>query len=350
MNEHDRITSSQAGGWSPDRPPSHPALRGTPAPGPRRARPGNGPLLAAALAAGLSLGGLTACGSGSSGSDGGRPTVVTSFYPLQYVTQRIAGDSVSITSLTKPGAEPHDLELTPKDIASVHDADLVIYLSDFQSAVDDAVSSAGGTETLDVVKAARLGLTATHEHEDHSGDEHSHEHAGADPHFWLDPTRLADVADAVAARLKSLVPDRADSFTANAAALRKELLALDTEYSEALKTCDSRELVTSHEAFGYLAERYDLEQHGITGLVPEEEPGAAAIAQIVELVKKKKIRTVYYEVLVNPDIAKTVASEAKVATAVLDPVESISDDSVAQDYLGVMRANLTSLVKGQGCS
>jgi zinc transport system substrate-binding protein len=322
----------------------------TPFGAPRRGRRSgghrSGSLLAGALAAGLSLAGLTACGSDSSGSDGGKPSVVTSFYPLQYVTERIAGDTISISSLTKPGAEPHGLELTPKDIASVHDADLVVYLSKFQSAVDDAVSSSGGSKALDVAVAARLGPSAGTA----QPSEGEHDHGDTDPHFWLDPTRLADVADAVAAQLKSLAPEHAEAYTTNAAALHKELLALDAEFAGALKTCTSRELVTSHEAFGYLAERYGFVQHGITGLVPEEEPGAAAIAEIVKLVRTKKIRTVYYEVLVNPDIARTVASEAKVTTSVLDPVASISDKSAAQDYPGVMRVNLASLVKGQGCS
>ncbi|WP_088290188.1 metal ABC transporter solute-binding protein, Zn/Mn family [Kineosporia sp. A_224] len=290
-------------------------------------------------------GGSSSAGGTTSAAAGGKVAVVASFYPLQYAAQRVGGDAVSVTNLTKPGAEPHDLELSPKDVAAVADAGLVVYLSGFQPAVDEAVKTQAADTAFDAAGSARLDLEGVEEeHEGEAG------HSATDPHFWLDPTRLADVADALAARLGQADPAQAATFTANAAALRKDLEALDSEMKAGLATCTNKDVVTSHQAFGYLAQRYGLTQVGITGLSPEAEPDAKTIAKVTDFVRANNVTTIYYETLVSPAVAKTVASEAGAKTAVLDPIEGISDASAAQDYLGVMRANLAALRAGQPCS
>ena len=302
-------------------------------------------LPAAAVAA---LAALTACGGSSDAAtapkDSGRVGVVTSFYPLQYAVQRVGGDAVTVTNLTKPGAEPHDLELTPKDVAAVTDAGLVVYLSGFQPAVDEAVKDQAADRAFDVAKAATLDRTVEADEGPEAGSQVT------DPHFWLDPTRLAAVGDAIAQRLAQAEPAKADVFTRNAAALRTDLETLDGEFEAGLASCANKDLVTSHQAFGYLAARYGLTQVGITGLSPEAEPDAATLAKVTDFVKQNKVTTIYYETLISPDVAKTVAAETGAKTAVLDPLEGISDASAAQDYLGVMRANLAALKAGQPCS
>jgi zinc transport system substrate-binding protein len=292
---------------------------------------------------------LAACGGTSSGGTtavgaGGTVAVVASFYPLQYAAQRVGGDAVTVTNLTKPGAEPHDLELSPKDVAAVADAGLVVYLSGFQPAVDEAVKTQAGDKAFDVAGSARLDRTVVADEGDEAGQ------SVTDPHFWLDPTRLADVGDALAARLGTADPAKAATFTANAAALRKDLEALDGEMKAGLATCTNKDVVTSHQAFGYLAEHYGLTQVGITGLSPEAEPDAKTIAKVTDFVRANDVTTIYYETLVSPAVAKTVAAETGARTTVLDPIEGISDASAAQDYLGVMRANLAALRAGQPCS
>ncbi len=299
--------------------------------------------------------GLTACGGSTSGADkpgadtpggGGSLQVVASFYPLQYAAERVGGAAVTVTNLTKPGAEPHDLELNPQAVAAVADADLVVYLGGFQPAVDEAAAGEAGDRAFDVAPAARLDLTGV----DEEGGGGQADDPVADPHFWLDPTRLADVGDAVAERLAAADPERAATFTANAAALRRELEALDAELAAGLASCADTDIVTSHEAFGYLARRYGMNQLGITGLSPEAEPDAATMAEVADFVIEHDVATIYYETLVSPEVAETVAAETGAKTAVLDPIEGIGDASAAQDYLGVMRANLAVLRAGQPCS
>lgn len=320
------------------------------------------------LAAGLALATLTACGSDEDpAGDGGRLDVVVSFYPLQYVTERIGGSGVTVVNLTKPGVEPHDLELSPRDTAAVADADLAVYLKGFQPAVDDAIASQAADKAFDVAAAARLTLTldADHAEEDeHAGEEGEHaseegdhaehegtlEAAGTDPHFWLDPTRLRDVAAAVRDRLLAAPGASRTDIEAGYAALAADLEALDAELKAGLANCASKELVTSHSAFGYLADRYGLRQLGIAGLSPEAEPDAATQARVADFVREHRVGTIYYETLVSPDVARTVADETGARTAVLDPIEGLSDSSAARDYLGLMRANLASLKAGQPCS
>lgn len=296
---------------------------------------------------------LTAgCGSDDTGDGGDGPQVLAGFYPLEWAAERIGGDRVSVEALTPPGGEPHDLELTPRDVAAVEEADLLVYLRGFQPALDEAAGSAGGDSTWDVADAVDL---MAGEHEDEGTDEHEeeggheHEDGAVDPHFWLDPLRLADAGDALADRLTELDPEGADTYEANASALRTDLEALDAEMNTGLGSCAVDTLVTAHDAFGYLAERYGLEVVGINGLSPSQEPSPAQLAAISRLVAERGVTTVYTEALVDPAVAETVAAEAGVRTAVLDPVEGLTDESAGDDYLEVMRANLATLQEGQSC-
>ncbi len=295
---------------------------------------------------------LSSCGSSdsasSNGPSGDRPgavTVAASFYPLQWMAEQVGGDHVEVANLTKPGAEPHDLELTPKDVAALDEADVVAYLSGFQPSVDDAVAESGAT-VFDAADTANLDLTFTPIEE---GEEHTDEAGATDPHFWLDPTRLADVADAFAATLAKQDPDNADDYEANAKALKAKLDDLDTEYKAGLASCENKDLVTSHNAFGYLAQRYGMEQVGITGLTPDAEPSAGQLADVTKFVEKNDVKTIYFETLVSPAVAKAVASEANVETDVLDPIEGLNDASQGDDYLEIMRSNLRNLQAGQPC-
>lgn len=309
-----------------------------------------------ALGAAIVATALAAAGCSSGAGDGstdGRPMVVTSFYPIQFATERIAGGTLDVSVLTKPGAEPHDLEITPQDLARMTRSALVVYSKGFQPAVDEAVQQVDSDRVLDVSGAANLNLTSTADdgHAGESPDEHAgHAHEGADPHFWLDPQRYASVAEAIGARLAQLEPASAATLRANTKAFVDELTRLDAEFTTGLKSCTIRELVTSHSAFTYLAERYGFEQHGIAGISPEAEPSAAGLAAIAQVVRDHGVTTIYQETLVEPHFAETVAASTGATVATLDPLEGITDASAGKDYFEVMRSNLATLKQGQDCS
>lgn len=318
-----------------------------------------GGLLAAALA-------LTGCAGADPAEDDGRLQVLASFYPLQYITEEIGGDLVTVTSLTPEGAEPHDLELSPAKAREVGDADLVVYLSDFQPAVDAAIAAREPAHLVDAADSANLQaheLQGTHDHEgddEHSEDEHAdehaeehtaddgHDHGELDPHFWLDPTRLAAVSQDVVAELSAVDPENAETYAARGAELQASLLELDAELTTGLSQCTSKVLVTTHEAFGYLADRYGLEQVGISGIDPDAEPSPARIKEVSATIRDRGVTTIYFETLISPKVAQTLASDLGITATVLDPLESLSDPD--GDYRSVMLANLEALRTGLGCA
>lgn len=299
---------------------------------------------------------LTGCGSddgGEGGSADASLTIATSFYPLQHAAEQVGGDHVAVTNLTKPGAEPHDLELTPKQVLEATRADALVYLKDFQPSVDDAAKEAGDS-AMDVSPFARLDIeTDEHEGHDHEEGEEGHaghDHGGTDPHFWLDPTRYADVVEALGERFAEADPDHAADYRANAKEFAGELTDLDEDLMAGLDDCTSTDLVTGHSAFAYFADRYGFHQESVSGLTPGAEPSPTALADLVEHIEDEKITTVYAETLVPQDTADTIARETGAEVAVLDPIEGLTDASAGDDYVSVMRSNLETVREGQGCS
>lgn len=331
-------------------------------------------ILAAACAAATALA-LSACtstaSSGDSSSKDGSLTVMASFYPLQYLAEKVGGEHVSVTSLTPDGAEPHDLELSPKMVDSLSSADAVIYLAGFQSAVDEAIEQQAPKTVIDVSSAAELveaGSDANHpaeeesteetqsgETDDHDHDHEGHDHAGhdhhhdmnADPHFWLDPVRMAKAATLVGDKLAEADSAHADTYKANAKALAEELTTLGDTLVTKTSKCQVKTFVTAHTAFGYLADRTGLTQVGISGLDPESSPSPARLAEIGQIAKEQGVTTIFTEALIDPKVAQTLADDLGITTAVLDPIESQTDAS--KDYAAVMQANIDALTKANNC-
>lgn len=308
--------------------------------------------LALVVLAALTAGGCAATGPGGPGDreDPDLLRVVAAFYPLRFVAERVGGDRVSVAPLTPPGVEAHDLELTPSLVSEIAGADLVIYLSGFQPAVDDTVT-AYARLALDVAEVVPLigtdhGRGGGGQDDDHQDDDQ--DHGAADPHLWLDPDRLATIAAEMATSLGTIDARGADHYTTGAAELRQELAALDTAYAAGLAVCQRREIVVSHAAFGYLADRYDLTQIAITGLSPEDEPTPQRLAEVIHEAQRHGATTIFFEVLVSPRVAQVIAEQVGAGTAVLDPIEGLAPGS-DEDYLSVMRTNLDALRAALEC-
>ncbi|WP_314804437.1 metal ABC transporter substrate-binding protein [Actinomyces bouchesdurhonensis] len=321
--------------------------------------------LAAACAAATALA-LSACSStapsSTSGAKDGTLTVMASFYPLQYLAEQIGGEHVTVTSLTPAGAEPHDLELSPKTVDALSSADAVIYLAGFQSAVDEAIEQQAPKTVIDVSPAVQLveaGVDANHpsEEEDEDtdeaqsseadGHEDHHHDMSADPHFWLDPVRMASAATLVGDKLAEANPANAEMYKTNAKALKDELTSLGNDLVSKTSTCQIKTFVTAHTAFGYLADRTGLTQVGISGLDPDSSPSPARLAEISQIAKDQGVTTIFTEALIDPKIAQTLADDLGITTAVLDPIESQTDPS--KDYSGVMNDNIDALTKALNC-
>lgn len=276
-----------------------------------------------------SLGGAS-CGGDASTSEAST-SVVAAFYPLAHAAEQIGGQEVDVTNLTPPGTEPHDVELSARDVERVRSADVVLYIgSGFQPALEDALDGSHAA-AVDLLAGLRLREAVKGE-----GD------LDVDPHVWLDPLRYAEMSDRIG---------RALGHTEEAARFRTQLERLDQEYEAALTQCRHREVVTSHAAFGYLAERYRLQQIAITGLSPEAEPTPRELEDVVEEVREQGATTVFLETLVSPRLAETVARETGAETAVLNPLEGLTEEELArgEDYFSVMRGNLKTLREALEC-
>lgn len=318
----------------------------------------------AAAALGLSL---TACSalspdssssadSRTAGGAAGALPVAVSFYPIQYLTEAIGGDHVSVTSLTPADQEPHDYDLSGKEVTStLEGASLVAYVEGFQPSLDKAVTQVNGPTVLDLSSKVDLkhheGVEDEEEHADESADEGAHKEAdhdadSLDPHFWLDPVRMKSAATAIEEALATADPDHAEDYKTNLETLTSTLDGLDSSYQGGFSQCERKTFITSHAAFGYLADRYGLTQTSISGIDPEQEPSAADIAAAKKAVEDTGSTTIFTEELVSPETAEAVASETGATTAVLSPIESAPEDA---DYAGAMSANLDALRTALAC-
>jgi zinc transport system substrate-binding protein len=277
------------------------------------------------ILAGLTTAFAAGCG-GLAGSDAStdRVSVVAAFYPLAYAAEEVGRGRVEVANLTPPGTEPHDLEVSPRDVGLIRGADLVLLLGrDFQPQLEEAAGDDANVVRL--LDTPGLDLLPN-----------------GDPHVWLDPLRYAAIVERIG---------RALDNEPGAAELVARLRVLDGEFRRGLGDCERNEIVTSHEAFAYLAERYGLEQVAITGLSPEAEPTPGELRDVVELVRARGVTTIYFETLVSPRIAETVARETEATVAVLNPIEGLTEDEAARgaDYFSLMGSNLAALREGLGC-
>jgi len=307
--------------------------------------------VAAASLAAVTLAGCSASDPAADGaSDAAALSIAASFYPFQYVAESVGGDLVDVVSLTPSGVEAHDVELSPATVRELGTADLALYLADFAPAVDDAIATTG-VEALDATTVIEMHEGEAHDHdeeasdEDHA-DEDEHDHGATDLHFWLDPHLLAEYGDAVAEAFGELDPDNAATYTANAEALHEELEALDEAYATGLAQCERDTIIVSHEAFGYLAESYGLQQEGIAGLDPENEPSPARLLEIQKIIADTGATTVFVEDEVSASVSAALAEDAGVETAILDPGATVAE---GDDYIAVMTRNLEALQLALGC-
>jgi zinc transport system substrate-binding protein len=261
-------------------------------------------------------------------------SVAAGFSPLAEAAERIGGRHVAVTSLTPPGVEPHDLEITSDDVDAILDADLAVVMGDgFQPAVESSADDRDGPTLVVLDEIGRSGRRD-------------------DPHVWLDPDRYRAIVDAIAEALVDVDPKHRRSYRRSAARFDAQLAALDEEYQRGLATCASRTVVTAHDAFGWLADRYDLRVHGIAGVDPDREPDPDRIAELADLAARRGVTTIFTEELVSPRVARTLAREAGgLRTAVLDPIESLSDErrAAGDDYVSVMQRNLRRLRAALRC-
>ncbi|MDR9745980.1 metal ABC transporter substrate-binding protein [Paenibacillus sp. FSL F4-0087] len=335
---------------------------------------------------------VAGCGQNQSASDSGTSSANTpvpaeteeaklnvevSFYPMYEFTKNVAGDLANVHTLVPAGMEPHDWEPTPQDMASIEKADVLVYNgAGMESWIDQVTDSLSNSKLIQVEASHGIDLlegseedehdhehgdtTDTHDHADEAtteehdhdhdaeaeeGHTHDHDHGGLDPHVWLSPALAVKEVRNIEAGLAQAAPEHADQFKQNADAYIAKLEALDQDFKAAVADSKRKDFITQHAAFGYLAQEYGLQQVPIAGLSPEQEPSAAQMASVIDFAKEHQVKTIFFETLVSSKVSETIANEVGAKTAVLNPIEGLTEEEIAagMDYIGVMRQNLEAL-------
>lgn len=284
-----------------------------------------------------------------SGSEADKIMVVASFYPLAEFARQAGGDLVEVKNITPAGAEPHEYEPTPRDIAKIHEADLFLYNGAGQEPWaerieeelrKEGVKVMGMTEKFSLIEAAAD--ERAEEEETHEGQAEQHE---LDPHIWLDPVIALKEVEIIANELTLLDPENGQAYLNNASEYQKRLADLDAAFKKGLTQCGREEIITSHAAFGYMAQRYGFRQIAIAGLSPEAEPSARKLGELADLAEQKEIKYIFFETLASPRLSQTLASEIGARTLVLNPIEGLTDEEMAagENYVTVMETNLENL-------
>jgi zinc transport system substrate-binding protein len=274
--------------------------------------------------------------------------VTAAFYPLEYIAAGVGADSIDLRTITAPGIEPHDLELSPAAVREMRESDVVVYIEGFQPAVDAAVAEMDDALIINVADHIEFREAEEHDDEDgHSEEEEEEAHEDDDPHFWLDPAVYSALAPVLAEAFADLDSHNAADYETRSQAVVDDLLALDEQFATSLAQCERNVIVVGHEAFGYMTDAYGLEQVGLAGLSPDAEPSPARIREVREVAEHEGVTTIYFETLVSSAVSDAFASDLGLGTTVLDPIEGITDDN--DDYRSVMERNLDALVEGLDC-
>ena len=286
---------------------------------------------------------------------GERLSVVTSFYPLSFLASEIGGEYVAVYNITPAGAEPHEYEPTPKDMIRMEESDLILINGGGLEPWEHDVLEHTAVEALIVGEPLMTLVGEAHDHEEegrHEDEDHHEDDEVLDPHVWLSPTNAIAMADIITTAFSKADPEHAVVYESNKNALVQKLQKLNTDYQNSLAVCASRTIVTSHAAFGYLAHAYELEQLSISGLSPETEPSPARMTEIVHFAEEHDVSHIFFEELVSPRLAETIAHEIGAKTLVLNPLEGLTKEQLddGENYISVMYTNLDALVEGLSCT
>lgn len=296
-------------------------------------------VVAAGVALGLLAGLTTAC----RGPRSGEHTVVASFYPLYFIAEEVAGRYNDIVDLTPPGVEPHEYELTVRQVAQIDLARVGFYEGGIAPSVDQAMTNDSPDHALDVTSVVHLVAPSPGSGVESTSDQ-------KDPHFWQDPTLMADATNAFARTMALADPSHAAYYRQRALRLSRQLATLDEAYRRTLASCRIHTVVVSHDAFEYLARRYGVDVVPIAGLEPDAEPSLQRLHDLEALIRARGVTTVFFETLASPALARSLAGDLGIRTAVLDPIEGLSTTDPHATYLTLMRQNLAALAKAGECS
>ena len=291
---------------------------------------------------------FTACSSSGTEKGTEQRVVYTSVYPIYDFTKKIGGDKIRVELLIPPGTEPHSWEPSAKDMAKIEESDLFLYnglgLDSWAERITKSLSN-GNTNVLAVAEIDNIKPMVFKEEEKDHQDQEEHDHGSYDPHVWLDPTNAGKMAEAIKEQLVKIDPQNEKYYEENFTIFQKQLKELDEKYQQALSQVEKRDFIVNHAAFGYLANRYGLNQIAITGLSPQAEPSPAKLKELTVLIEKHDISIIFMENLSSPKLTNVLAKETGAKVDLLHPIDGLTQEEMDQgkEYLSLMEQNLKAL-------
>ena len=276
----------------------------------------------------------------------GKIKIYTSIYPLYDFAKKVGGDKVDVTNLVPAGTEPHDWEISTNDIVNLEKANMLIYNgAGIENWTDKVINTLDNKDIVYVKTSEGLDIHKVAEEDSHSHEEDRQNHRSYDPHTWLSIKNAKKEMGNIKNALVKYDSENADYYEENYETYAKKFDELDKKYSDTLGSIEDKTIIVAHEAFGYLCEEYDIEQVGIEGLTPDSEPDPARMSQIIKFAKENNVKTIFFEELVSPKVAQTIANEIKAKTAVLNPLEGLTEEQINndEDYFTIMEQNLEAL-------
>jgi zinc transport system substrate-binding protein len=261
--------------------------------------------------------------------------VTASFYPLAFLAEEIGGDRVSVTNITPTGAEPHEYEPTPRDMAEMERSRVIIVNGlGLEPWIENAQKNINPQQTVLLVAGEGRDISRK-----------------GDPHIWLYGGIMYGMAKQIALTFAEVDAANGSEYFKNLSAFREKIDALGDEYRAGLSDCKQKSFVTSHNAFGYLADGYGLEQISIAGLSPDTEPSPKNLVEIVNFAKSREIKYIFFESLASPKLSQMIADEVGAKTLVLNPLEGLTkeEELSGKNYLSIMRDNLANLQTALSC-
>lgn len=300
---------------------------------------------------------LAACGSSTSNSDeDGKLQIYTSTFATAAIAKEIGGTDVQVELIVPPGADPHSYEPTPKQLTTIAKGDLFLLTGTTlepysekikESLAGNSIRFVETSKNIDLLEASASLHTheedAHDDHDDHEAEEESHDHGQYDPHVWLDPNNAKKMADSITTALAKEAPDRKETFDKNLALFNKQADELDQNLQKAVDSGSKKELLVTHAAYGYLAERYGFTQLPIAGISPSDEPSQKQLAAIVKEAEMHDLNYIAFEETVSPKVARVIQKEIGAESITIHNLESVAKDQQDQSYFDLMNENVTTL-------
>ena len=281
-----------------------------------------------------------------------RLTVAASFYPIAEIVQRVGGDDVQLLALTAPGVEPHDSELSAKQLDELSKSDIVFYIGGgFQPDLEKAIASLPkSTVVIDLLKSVDV-IASEDDHSKEESDGHNHGNSDTDPHVWLDPANMVKMSVVVSQEIAKAQTDLTSSLNERQTKYANELIEVGTLMDTTFASCERKELVSAHDAFTYFTKRANLIPVPISGVDPENEPSAKELEATAKIAQDRNVATVFFEEVLPKAFADTVAKTIGASVDSINAVETISqsDLDAGVTYSSIMKSNITKVATALGC-